>query len=130
MPERINLNPNGEAEGFWSWVMERNVPVIICEGVKKAAALLTQGYAAIGIPGITNGYRVVRDEFGKVVSRQLIPDLGAFTITKRTFYICFDFETQPKKIVTVNNAISQLGFLFQKEIVPFKSLNFLEWRKA
>jgi hypothetical protein len=118
MPDDINLTPNGEAEGFWLWVMERNVPVIICEGVKKAAALLTQGYAAIGIPGITNGYRVVKDEFGKVVSRQLIPDLGAFTITKRTFYICFDFETQPRKLVAINNAISQLGFLFQQKNCP------------
>ncbi|KYC42208.1 DNA primase [Scytonema hofmannii PCC 7110] len=118
IPEEIVLQPNGEAEGFWSWVMERNVPVIICEGVKKAAALLTQGFAAIGIPGITNGYRVVRDEFGNVVSRQLIPDLGAFTITKRTFYICFDFETQPKKIVAINNAISQIGFLFQQKNCP------------
>ncbi len=113
MPENIHITDNGEAVGFWQWVMERNIPIIICEGVKKAAALLTQGYAAIGIPGITSGYRVTKDEFGKVISRQLIPDLVAFTISKRTFYICFDFETQPKKIAAVNNAISQLGFLFQ-----------------
>ncbi|WP_460201031.1 plasmid replication protein, CyRepA1 family [Scytonema sp. NUACC21] len=118
MPDSLSINSYGEAEGFWQWVMERNVPVIICEGVKKAATLLTQGYAAIGIPGITSAYRVVKDEFGKVISRQLIPDLGAFTITKRTFYICFDFETQPKKIVAVNNAIAQLGFLLQKRNCP------------
>lgn len=118
MPDNVNIDCNGAAVGFWQWVMERNIPVIICEGVKKAAALLTQGYAAIGIPGITSGYRVIKDEFGKVINRQLIPDLGIFTITQRTFYICFDFETQSKKIAAINNAIAQLGFLFQEKHCP------------
>jgi hypothetical protein len=93
---------------------------VICEGVKKAAALLSQGYAAIAVPGITSGYRVIKDEFGKVTRRQLIPDLAAFTTTKRNFYICFDFETQAKKIAAVNNAISQLGCLFQQQNCPVK----------
>ncbi|BAY43470.1 hypothetical protein SAMD00079811_10500 [Scytonema sp. HK-05] len=114
IPDNINIACNGEAEGFWQWVMEQNIPVIICEGVKKAAALLTQGYAALAIPGITSGYRVIKDNFGKVITRQLIPDLAVFTNTRRIFYICFDFETQPKTIAAVNNAISQLGFLFQE----------------
>jgi hypothetical protein len=118
MPNSINIACNGEAEGFWQWVMERNIPIIICEGVKKAAALLTQGYAALAIPGITSGYRVIKDDFGKVISRQLIPDLVAFALTRRIFYICFDFETQPKKVAAVNNAISQLGFLFQEKNCP------------
>ncbi|MEA5505857.1 plasmid replication protein, CyRepA1 family [Halotia wernerae UHCC 0503] len=115
IPSDISVDCNGAAVGFWQWVMEHNLPIIICEGVKKAAALLTQGYAAIAVPGITSGYRVVKDKFGKVINRQLIPDLAAFAITKRTFYICFDFETQPQKIAAVNNAISQLGCLFQEK---------------
>jgi Domain of unknown function (DUF3854) len=115
IPDNINITSDGEAGGFWQWVMQQNIPLIICEGVKKAAALLTQGYAAIGIPGITSSYRVVKDEFGKVTRRQLIPDLATFAVTKRSFYICFDFETQPKKIAAVNNAISQLGCLFQQK---------------
>jgi Domain of unknown function (DUF3854) len=118
IPENISIGCQGEAVGFWQWVMRQSIPIIVCEGVKKAATLLTQGYAAIAIPGITSGYRVFKDEFGKVVSRQLIPDLAAFTIPKRTFYICFDFETQPQKIAAINNAISQLGFLFQQKNCP------------
>jgi hypothetical protein len=109
------IDLNEESFGFWQWVMENNIPIIICEGVKKAAALLSLGYVAIAIPGITSGYRVAKDKFGKVVNRQLIPDLAAFTITKRTFYICFDFEIEPRKIAAVNNAISQLGVLFQSQ---------------
>jgi Domain of unknown function (DUF3854) len=108
-----DIDLNEESLGFWQWVMEKNIPIIICEGVKKAAALLSLGYVAIAIPGITSGYRVAKDKFGKVVNRQLIPDLAAFTITRRTFYICFDFEIEPRKIAAVNNAISQLGVLFQ-----------------
>lgn len=120
MPRDITIDSHGESVGFWQWVMAGNIPVIICEGVKKAATLLSQGYAAIAVPGITSGYRVVKNQFGKVTSRQLIPDLAAFTIAKRTFYICFDFETQPQKIAAVNNAISQLGCLFQAQKCPVK----------
>ncbi|MBD2692841.1 plasmid replication protein, CyRepA1 family [Anabaena catenula] len=120
MPDNISITEDGEAVGFWQWIMESNIAIIICEGVKKAAALLTQGYAAIAIPGITSGYRVIKDEFGKVTRRQLIPDLAIFAKTKRNFYICFDFEIQAKKIAAVNNAISQLGCLFQQENCPVK----------
>jgi hypothetical protein len=115
LPENMAIAHDGAAIGFWKWVMEHNIPVILCEGVKKAATLLTQGYAAIGVPGITSGYRVVKDKFGKVIRRQLIADLAAFCITKRTIYICFDFETELKKTNAVNNAISQLGLLFQEK---------------
>jgi Domain of unknown function (DUF3854) len=118
VPEYININQSGESEGFWQWVIEQDIPVIICEGVKKAAALLSLGYVAVAIPGITSGYRVTKNEFGKVISRQLIPDLAAFTMTRRPFYICFDFETEARKIAAVDNAISQLGLLFQTKECP------------
>ncbi|MCE2698642.1 MAG: DUF3854 domain-containing protein [Nostocales cyanobacterium LE14-WE4] len=120
IPENITINHDGEAEGFWSWVIKNKIAIVICEGVKKAAALLSQGYVAIAIPGINSGYRVIKDEFGKVTRRQLIPDLAVFTNIKRNFYICFDFETQAKKIAAVNNAVSQLGCLFQQQNCPVK----------
>jgi len=120
LPENITINHDGEAEDFWSWVIKNKISIVICEGVKKAASLLSQGYVAIAIPGINSGYRVIKDEFGKVTRRQLIPDLATFTHTKRDFYICFDFETQAKKIAAVNNAISQLGYLFQQQNCPVK----------
>jgi hypothetical protein len=120
LPENIIINHDGEAEGFWLWIIKNKISIVICEGVKKAASLLSQGYVAIAIPGINSGYRVIKDEFGKVTRRQLIPDLETFTTTKRNFYICFDFETQAKKIAAVNNAISQLGCLFQQQNCPVK----------
>lgn len=114
MPESIALTEAGEALGFWQWVVEQNIPMILCEGVKKAAALLSLGYAAIALPGITSGYRVTRDGYGKVTSRRLIPDLAPFTASGRTVYICFDYETQPKKVQAVNRAIAQLGQLLEE----------------
>lgn len=116
LPQNIEFSLDGETIGFWQWVVKTNVPIIICEGAKKAASLLSQGYVAIGIPGITSGYRVSKNTQGKVACRQLAPDLVQFTITKRTICICFDFETKPKTITAVNNAIAQLGFLFQEKM--------------
>ncbi|NET02630.1 MAG: DUF3854 domain-containing protein [Sphaerospermopsis sp. SIO1G1] len=115
MPKNITISNDGEAEGFWQWVTENNISIIICEGAKKAAALLTQGYVAIAIPGITSGYRVIKNKYGKVTHRQLIPELITLTNKNRKFYICFDFETQPKKLAAINNAISQTGYLLQQQ---------------
>jgi hypothetical protein len=120
MPANITIAEDGEAENFWQWVIENNLPIIICEGAKKAAALLTQGYVAIAIPGITSGYRVIKDKFGKITRRQLIPDLAVFAHKNRQFYVCFDFETQSKKITAINNAISQMGCLLQQQNCPVK----------
>ena len=45
-------------QGFRTWLAQQpQIPVIICEGAKKAACLLSLGYAAIALPGIFNGYR-------------------------------------------------------------------------
>lgn len=115
MPLNIVIGEDGEAVGFWQWVVEEKIPIIICEGAKKAAALLSCGYAAIALPGITSGYRVTRDWQGRVTSRNLIPDLAAFTQPGRIFYICFDCETQDKKKRAVESAIAQLGYLLQQK---------------
>jgi Domain of unknown function (DUF3854) len=120
MPKNIVMKENGEAVGFWRWVVEEKLPIIICEGAKKAAALLSCGYAAIALPGINSGYRVARDWRGRVVSRQLIPDLTVFSQSGRTFYLCFDYEIQPKKKRAVDNAIAQLGHLLEENNCPVK----------
>ncbi len=118
--ENIVITEEGEAVGFWQWVVERNIPIIICEGAKKAATLLSNGYAAFAIPGITSGYRVTKDIKGRVICRKLIPEFAAFTESLRTFYICFDYETQPNKLKAVNHAIAQLGELLEEQNCPVK----------
>jgi hypothetical protein len=69
---------------FWQWVLARpELPVIIVEGAKKAACLLSLGYIAIALPGIFNGRRVTRDESGKIYAESLIPDLELFATAGR-----------------------------------------------
>ena len=58
MPEFPVIGLKGEALQFWEWVENTNCPVILTEGEKKAVALISRGYAAIGLPGINSGYRV------------------------------------------------------------------------
>ncbi len=120
MPETIEIAATGEAIGFWAWVVAEKIPVIICEGAKKAAALLSLGYAAIALPGITSGYRALRSDGGRVARRQLVPDLLAFAQPGRSFYICFDWETKPATVKAVNNAIAHLGELLQRKNCPVK----------
>jgi hypothetical protein len=92
--------------GFWNWVWKHNIPVILTEGEKKAGCLLTQGYAAIALPGIFNGYRKG--------TKQLIPELAHFATIGRSVSICFDYEVKPKTIKDINLAITKLGKLLDR----------------
>ncbi|MEH1786899.1 MAG: DUF3854 domain-containing protein [Nostoc sp.] len=103
-------NPHTEGQKFWIWVAQNKIPVIICEGAKKAAALLSQGYAAIGLPGISMGYRKDTETW----IRTLHPDISALLINKRDWYFCFDAETKPTTRQNVNAAISRMGGLLMQ----------------
>ena len=124
--------------GFWHWVWRHNVPVTIVEGVKKAGALLTAGYAAIAIPGVNAGYRTPQKEDkgqgaggrGENLSPMLpapcspaypigkpslIPDLKHFATQGRQVNICFDQDNKPETVQRVRTAISRMGRLLVNE---------------
>lgn len=101
----IQIAPHDQAQGFWHWIWKCNIPIILTEGEKKAGCLLTQGYAAIALPGIFNGYR--KD------SKQLIPELAHFATAERSVYICFDYETKPKTVQALTLATTKLGKLLE-----------------
>ncbi|QHG20223.1 plasmid replication protein, CyRepA1 family [Nostoc sp. ATCC 53789] len=102
--------------GFWHWVWRHNVPVTIVEGVKKAGALLTAGYAAIAIPGVNAGYRTPTDEYGTTNGKPyLIPDLKHFATQGRQVNICFDQDNKPETVQRVRTAISRMGRLLVNE---------------
>ncbi|WP_148292027.1 DUF3854 domain-containing protein, partial [Planktothrix prolifica] len=94
--------------GFWDWVLENNIPITICEGAKKAGALLTAGYVAIGLPGITGGVRVQRDSNGLKLRSFLLPELERFANGRR-IYICFDHDRKRTAQIAGNREISKLG---------------------
>jgi Domain of unknown function (DUF3854) len=100
--------------GFWHWVWKNNVPVVIVEGAKKAACLLTAGYAAIAIPGVNAGYRTPQLDYG-TAKPSLIPDLKHFATPNRLVSICFDHDTKPETVQRVRTAISRMGRLLISE---------------
>ncbi len=92
--------------GFWQWVWQSAVPIVLTEGEKKAGCLLTAGYVAISLPGIFGGYR--RE------GNRLIPELAFFATTGRRFQICFDYETKPLVAHNIYLATCRLGQLLTR----------------
>ena len=102
MPEFPVVGVDGEALGFWEWVKATNCPIVLTEGEKKACALISRGFAAICIPGITTGYRVTEKgdwvrkadgtEYQKAVAWELRSELQEFDTPGREITILFDFR--------------------------------------
>lgn len=102
MPKFPVVGLQGEALQFWKWVEDTNCPIVITEGEKKAAALISRGYAAIGLPGITTGYRVTErgefvkladgTEYQKATARELHSALQKFDTPGREITILFDYR--------------------------------------
>ena len=91
-PLALRLRDRLHLLNFWEWVLAHpEIPIILCEGEKKAAALLSLGFVAIAIPGIWNG-RVGKKDFDE----RLHPDLMPLAQPERKFQILFDHETKPK----------------------------------
>jgi hypothetical protein len=97
--------PTERKHGFWHWVWQQQIPIVLTEGEKKAGCLLTLGYAAIALPGIFGGYRKAT---GKLIS-----ELERFATEKRSVLICFDYDTRPTTKRNVTLAITKLGQLLQ-----------------
>lgn len=115
LPEDIVATPDGGALGFWAWVVNNpEVPIIITEGAKKAASLLSIGCPAIALPGIYGGYRS-KDAEGNKIDPYLIPDLKEIAPSERPIYICFDHDTKQQTVRNVNIATNQLGRLLEAE---------------
>lgn len=114
-----NGEPRQGDQHFWGWVLEHpQIPILLTEGAKKAACLLSHGYVAIALPGIWNGRRKGSDHSPE----HLIPDLQPFATGGRPIQFCFDFETKRKTRRAVNLAILKTGRLFQQAGCPVEVL--------
>jgi hypothetical protein len=114
-PTRAFFLDNPENPSFWPNIQaDPTAPIVVVEGAKKAAALLSLGYAAIALPGVFNGRRVMRDEWGKVYAESLIPELTAFMQPGRPVYFCFDHDSKASTQRQVNLAIAATGRLLEK----------------
>ncbi|MGB7375004.1 MAG: plasmid replication protein, CyRepA1 family [Rivularia sp. (in: cyanobacteria)] len=101
---------------FWKWVIDNpKIPLIISEGAKKAAAILSCSYVAIALPGVRSGYRVTRCAEGEVIGMpSLIPQLQIFANPDRRIYFCFDNDSKRNTRKDVNNSINKSSKLFKK----------------
>lgn len=109
MPENIVVTPEGEALGFWAWVQANPcIPIVLTEGEKKAACLLSMGIVAIGLPGIWGG------RVGKGETEQLHPDIVPIAQEGREFTILFDYETKPKTKLDIYRATYRTGWAIQR----------------
>jgi len=100
---------------FWQWVIGNNLPIILCEGAKKTASLISQGYVAVGLPGIWGAYRNPRDEAGDSLGQFLIPQLKPFATPGRKIFFGFDQDEKRKTIRECNHAIAKTAKLFKAE---------------
>ena len=96
---------------FWSWVKAHpELPIILTEGEKKAACLLSLGFVAISLPGIWMG-RVKNEATG---THHLHPDLLPMVKAGRKFVILFDNDSKPSTKKSVNKAIERTGEVIEK----------------
>lgn len=113
LPENYQSLPH---RAFWQWVKANSkIPVIICEGAKKAAAILSCGYVAIALPGIYGGFRQPKDDEGNHTGlASLIPQLAAIATEGRRMYFCFDQDSKRKTVRAVNFALGRTANLLKK----------------
>ncbi|WP_242046764.1 MobF family relaxase [Anabaena cylindrica] len=120
----VQPSDSDRASGFWYCVWKYNLPVTITEGAKKAASLLSQGHAAIGLPGIYAGY-CSKDELGEKVKARLMDELAVFATPGREMTFCFDYETRPETKQNIEIAISRTGGLLEEQGAKVKVVTLL-----
>jgi hypothetical protein len=132
MPEFPVIGLDGEAIGFWKWVKDTNCPIVPTEGEKKACALISRGYAAIGLPGIDTGYRVT--EYGeevtkpdgttyrKAIARELCEVLQILDTPGREITILFDHRPGDYSESQEFKAACTTAKLFKSAIVKIAQL--------
>ncbi|MFN6499025.1 MAG: DUF3854 domain-containing protein [Nostoc sp. DedQUE01] len=138
---QVNPTDSDAKRGFWYCVWKHNIPISITEGAKKAASLLSQGHAAIGLAGINGGYYKTKklenpidnidDNEIEALENQapgeidthdakgnathfLHPELAVFATTGRDFKICFDFDSSLKTKNNVDAATLCTGQLLEE----------------
>ena len=122
LPENLE---NAIDPKFWSWVSSNpDIPIVLTEGAKKAACLLSYGYAAVGLPGIHGGYSTLTTAIGNVTIRNLVRDLECVATPGRTIYICFDQDTKTSTIQNVNTATKNLAEILKSRGVTVKVITW------
>ena len=119
---------NTEDTGFWAWALKLIPQVVITEGAKKTAALLSAGYLAIGLSGVSTGVKT-RDKDGvRLADGILNPYLEPIGTLNRSIVVCFDHDRSPTTVKMVNGQITNLWWALtkRKAVVRVARLNSQE----
>jgi P4 family phage/plasmid primase-like protien len=121
LPPDVTLHdPALEAKGFWLWVIEHNLPIIITEGAKKALAAMSQGFPAIGLTGLWNWTDSIKDENGKTKQHRLIDTLHPIATPERVINIALDRDKKAatnRAVIQSRSALAKC--LLEAECQPF-----------
>lgn len=110
---------------FWEWVSKYpQIDIVPTEGVKKAAALLSQGFCAIGLPGIWGGYR---KNDGQPC---LLPQLEVFAKGGRQFKFAFDQDEKPKTRLANRKAVWHTAKLLKDKGCSVFIIEWEAWIKG
>jgi hypothetical protein len=108
LPAEVAADRDGAAGAFWRWWAQTPaLPLVVTEGAKKAAALLSIGVPAVALPGIWNGAPKGAD--GRP---ELLADLAAVPWDGRLAMVLFDHSS--RKDPNEPKAAGRLGRLLAK----------------
>lgn len=111
LPAHVLADAMGDAGAFWRWwAMTPALPLVVTEGGKKAAALLSIGVPAVALPGIWNGSPKDPDT-GRPA---LLAELAAVPLDDRHVSVLFDHPDAGNKNPDEPKAARRLGYLLRK----------------
>ncbi len=103
---------------YWLKVaFDKTQPIFITEGAKKAASLLSRGYAAIALPGITN--------YKQKDTKTPLPNVLPFLQAGRNVYLIPDSDFKTNKTVALAVA-DNIGCLQAYRV----NIKVLEWNET
>ena len=111
LPAAVLADNTGNAGEFWRWwALTPALPLLITEGAKKAAALLSAGVPAVALPGIWNGSPKDPDTNRPA----LLADLAAVPLQDRPVWVLFDKPKAGNRNPDEPKAARRLGRLLAK----------------
>jgi len=110
LPAAVAADGDGSAGAFWRWWAQTPaLPLLLTEGAKKAAALLSAGVPAVALPGIWNG--APKNPDGRPT---LLPELAAVPLKGRPVSVLFDYSDSERARRDVAAASRRLGRLLER----------------
>lgn len=86
LPPEVAADGDGSAGAFWRWWAQTPaLPLVVAEGAKKGAAILSAGVPAMAAPGIWN----------PSARGELLPELAAVPLRGRPAWVLFDGSDRP-----------------------------------